>query len=672
MESDEGGQTNKRFTAVLHHMGMFTVDRLEYVGGCITAVHDIEVEGWSWFEALALHVQRSVPVEIVDVENEGNDDGNEKKDQGGGDGNKDQGCGGSGDVSGGGNKVEGGGPSVDGGVSGFGNDVQEEVCSGSESDSENDSVKGVHFDDSEEERDLGVDDAFEVELGGELGLCGEFGLGGGVVAGSIEENGGSVVAGGPNVAAGPSVVGGSSVAAGPCVVRGPSVDAGPNVAAASNIGAGASDTVMASTAAGPTVPAGPSEAVGANVVSGPSDGDGPIVAVGPQEANGADQNEGQEGSPPSRNYRKRKAYKHPVTGRFIPFRAETQHEIESGYNTDELESGESDSDDDGGSRISYPKFREEEMGKDFKFKLGMEFSSLEQFKDAILEHSVLIAGCRNEAVEGYIPRQRKTRGTINAGVSAEGNGAAPQNRGNGPVPNQGNGAAPQNGGNGPVSNQGNGAAFENQGNGAASQSHVHAEVNLGAENVATPIPVPSPVPVPIPVLAPASQPPPVVAPVVQPNPVLVASAKGKGASAAKGKGKMVVASFPTKSNSKMVTSSQPAPTIHAERPKRVVQSRYMKPFAAAPVATPAATPAVVSQNNAPTNGKGIASSAPKGKTLLVSGPKGKAATSPKNPKVSEIPHGFTETARTRKLVKAWGDVTQSYNELKKRRLEDKK
>ncbi|KAK7267451.1 hypothetical protein RIF29_20125 [Crotalaria pallida] len=147
MESDEGGQTNKRFTAVLHHMGMFTIDRLEYVGGCITAAHDIEVEGWSWFEALELvrdlgyldvvqlwwkpngsewvhivddkeaeaianyaienkcevdiyveHVQRSVPVEIVDAENEGKDDGNEKKDQGGGDGNKDQGCGGSGDV----------------------------------------------------------------------------------------------------------------------------------------------------------------------------------------------------------------------------------------------------------------------------------------------------------------------------------------------------------------------------------------------------------------------------------------------------------------------------------------------------------------------------------------------------------------------------------------------
>ncbi|KAK7260343.1 hypothetical protein RIF29_26310 [Crotalaria pallida] len=354
---------------------------------------------------------------------------------------------GSGDVSGGGNKVEGGGPSVDGGVSGFGNDVQEEVCSGSESDSENDSVKGVHFDDSEEERDLGVDDAFEVELGGELGLCGEFGLGGGVVAGSIEENGGSVVF------------------------------------------------------------------------------------------------------------------------------------------------------------YAYTKAKK--------------------------------------------------------GVSAEGNGAAPQNGGNGPVPNQGNGDA-----------------SENQGNGAATQSHVHAAVNLGADS--QPPPVPSPVPVPIPVLAPASQPPPVVAPVVQPNPVLVASAKGKGASAAKGKGKMVVASqpspasFPTKSNSKMVTSSQPAPTIHAERPKRVVQSRYMKPFAAAPVTTPAATPAVVSQNNAPTNGKGIAFSAPKGKAPLVSGPKGNAAISPKNPKVSEIPHGFTETARTRKLVKAWGDVTQSYNELKKRRLEDKK
>jgi len=34
----------------------------------------------------------------------------------------------------------------------------------------------------------------------------------------------------------------------------------------------------------------------------------------------------------------------------------------------------------------------EEMCKDFKFRLGMEFCSLKQFKQALMEHSVLNDG----------------------------------------------------------------------------------------------------------------------------------------------------------------------------------------------------------------------------------------------------------------------------------------
>ncbi|RDX58520.1 hypothetical protein CR513_62155, partial [Mucuna pruriens] len=37
----------------------------------------------------------------------------------------------------------------------------------------------------------------------------------------------------------------------------------------------------------------------------------------------------------------------------------------------------------------YPRNKEEDMCKTFKFRLGMEFISLKQFKDVILEHSIL-------------------------------------------------------------------------------------------------------------------------------------------------------------------------------------------------------------------------------------------------------------------------------------------
>ncbi|XP_058744588.1 uncharacterized protein LOC131617289 [Vicia villosa] len=67
---------------------------------------------------------------------------------------------------------------------------------------------------------------------------------------------------------------------------------------------------------------------------------------------------------------------------------EREHIIDDDYLTDELDSG-ADDDSDGG-RPSMVKFRDDEkLRKEFKFKVGMEFSSLKQFKKAVLEHNVL-------------------------------------------------------------------------------------------------------------------------------------------------------------------------------------------------------------------------------------------------------------------------------------------
>jgi len=65
------------------------------------------------------------------------------------------------------------------------------------------------------------------------------------------------------------------------------------------------------------------------------------------------------------------------------------HDISEEYDTDELES---DVDSENGMVRDGPKFskyRAEDMTKDFKFKLGMEFRSLKEFKQALMEHSVL-------------------------------------------------------------------------------------------------------------------------------------------------------------------------------------------------------------------------------------------------------------------------------------------
>ncbi|XP_058756260.1 uncharacterized protein LOC131629496 [Vicia villosa] len=73
---------------------------------------------------------------------------------------------------------------------------------------------------------------------------------------------------------------------------------------------------------------------------------------------------------------------------FITSGMDKEHVIEEEYMTDELDSGADDSCDE---RPPVIRFNEEDaITKDFKFKLGMEFSSLNQFKKAVMEHNVLI------------------------------------------------------------------------------------------------------------------------------------------------------------------------------------------------------------------------------------------------------------------------------------------
>ncbi|RYR18127.1 hypothetical protein Ahy_B03g062755 [Arachis hypogaea] len=63
-------------------------------------------------------------------------------------------------------------------------------------------------------------------------------------------------------------------------------------------------------------------------------------------------------------------------------------EISEGYETEDIDSYEEDSDDMIKKR-RYPKYNEVEMSKEYVFKVGLEFKSLGQFKDAIREHALL-------------------------------------------------------------------------------------------------------------------------------------------------------------------------------------------------------------------------------------------------------------------------------------------
>ena len=66
-----------------------------------------------------------------------------------------------------------------------------------------------------------------------------------------------------------------------------------------------------------------------------------------------------------------------------------QQEVDDdAYFSDELDSCDSE-DEDGNKNRGYPRFRKEQMRKDFEFTKGMEFSSINEFKDALREHCLL-------------------------------------------------------------------------------------------------------------------------------------------------------------------------------------------------------------------------------------------------------------------------------------------
>ena len=90
-----------------------------------------------------------------------------------------------------------------------------------------------------------------------------------------------------------------------------------------------------------------------------------------------------------RNSSKVKNKRYVSEGSFVTNEEIGEHEINEEYMSDDLDS---DVDNDDGILNVGPKFskyKPEDMKKDFKFKLGMEFSSLKDFKYALMEHSVL-------------------------------------------------------------------------------------------------------------------------------------------------------------------------------------------------------------------------------------------------------------------------------------------
>ncbi|RYR78721.1 hypothetical protein Ahy_A01g003574 isoform A [Arachis hypogaea] len=85
-------------------------------------------------------------------------------------------------------------------------------------------------------------------------------------------------------------------------------------------------------------------------------------------------------------------------------------EISEGYETEDIDSYERDSDDIIKKR-RYPKCNETEMSREYVFKVELEFKSLGQFKDAIREHALLngrgIRYIKNDKVRCRVGCRRK-------------------------------------------------------------------------------------------------------------------------------------------------------------------------------------------------------------------------------------------------------------------------
>ncbi|WVZ16542.1 hypothetical protein V8G54_009524 [Vigna mungo] len=59
------------------------------------------------------------------------------------------------------------------------------------------------------------------------------------------------------------------------------------------------------------------------------------------------------------------------------------------YNSDELDSNVDSDEDERVKKAKFKKYKQDDMSKNFKFQLGMEFCTLREFKNAVMEHNVL-------------------------------------------------------------------------------------------------------------------------------------------------------------------------------------------------------------------------------------------------------------------------------------------
>ena len=87
-----------------------------------------------------------------------------------------------------------------------------------------------------------------------------------------------------------------------------------------------------------------------------------------------------------KNRRKRKPSANASAGGFETLQFGGNHDMDATYSTNELQS---DVECEGEEVQKYPMFTANDVGRDFKFCLGMEFCSLKEFKQALKEYSVL-------------------------------------------------------------------------------------------------------------------------------------------------------------------------------------------------------------------------------------------------------------------------------------------
>jgi len=76
-------------------------------------------------------------------------------------------------------------------------------------------------------------------------------------------------------------------------------------------------------------------------------------------------------------------------GLFVTNAEVRQHDISDEYDTDELDSDVDSEEGIGRDGPKFSRYKAEDMTKDFKFKLRMEFSSLQEFKKALMGHNFL-------------------------------------------------------------------------------------------------------------------------------------------------------------------------------------------------------------------------------------------------------------------------------------------